>query len=212
MLVPQGSRCIDAGDPSSAYNDSCFPPSLGTVRNDLGAYGGPGACCWNGPCAALEIRSQPVAATACVGGQATFGVGATGTQPITYQWYFYGTNSAGTPVPIAGATNATYTINNVQSTNAGWYSAQVWNPLGGLNSTLALLTVTPVCISVNLYMGLGITGGIPGQQYNIFSTPSLTAPVIWTLSATFTQTAPGLLWIDTNAPANQPQKYYKVTE
>jgi hypothetical protein len=212
LMLIQGSRCIDAGNPSSAYNDSCFPPSLGTVRSDLGAYGGPGACCWNGPCAALEIRSEPVATTACVGGQATFGVGATGTQPITYQWFFYGTNSAGTPVPIAGATNATYTINNVQSTNAGWYSAQVWNPLGGLNSTLALLTVTPVCISVNLYMGLNITGGIPGHQYNILSTLSLTEPITWMTNTTFTQTAPGLLWIDTNSPANNPQKFYKVTQ
>jgi predicted outer membrane repeat protein len=212
MLTQPGSRCIDAGNPSSAYNDSCFPPSLGTVRNDLGAYGGPGACCWNSPCSELEIRSQPLATTACVGEQTTFGVGVTGTQPITYQWRFHGTNSAGTPVDIPGATNATYTISNVQSTNAGWYSVEVSNPLGSLDSAAALLTVTPVCVSADLYMGLNITGGVPGQQYNILSTLSLSEPITWAPSATITQTMQGFLWIDTNSPANKPQKYYKVTE
>ncbi|MHA2100651.1 MAG: choice-of-anchor D domain-containing protein, partial [Candidatus Kariarchaeaceae archaeon] len=41
-----GSQCIDAGDPDSSYNDVCFPPSLGTERNDMGAHGGPGGCGW----------------------------------------------------------------------------------------------------------------------------------------------------------------------
>jgi hypothetical protein len=178
----------------------------------LGAYGGPGACCWNGTCTALEIRSQPVATTACVGGQAPFGVGVTGTQPITYQWRFHGTSPVGTPTDIIEATNATYTISGVQSNNAGWYSVRVSNPLGGLDSSVALLTVTPVCVSADLYMGLNITGGVPGQQYNIFSTPSLTEAISWTTEATFTQTAPGVLWIDTNAPANKPKMYYKVAQ
>gem|GEM_PF-1768099 len=41
-----GSSCIDAGYPDAAYNDQCFPPSQGTVRNDMGAYGGPLGCGW----------------------------------------------------------------------------------------------------------------------------------------------------------------------
>jgi predicted outer membrane repeat protein len=41
-----GSPCIDAGDPETMNNDYCFPPSMGTVRNDMGAYGGPDACDW----------------------------------------------------------------------------------------------------------------------------------------------------------------------
>ncbi|MCC7377562.1 MAG: right-handed parallel beta-helix repeat-containing protein [Verrucomicrobiales bacterium] len=39
-----GSPCIDGGNPDAAYNDSCLPPSMGTVRNDMGVFGGPGAC------------------------------------------------------------------------------------------------------------------------------------------------------------------------
>jgi hypothetical protein len=42
-LVP-GSPAIDAGNPDPLFNDECLPPSLGTERNDMGAFGGPGAC------------------------------------------------------------------------------------------------------------------------------------------------------------------------
>jgi len=46
LNIVLGSQCVDAGDPNSVYNDVCFPPSLGTERNDMGAHGGPGACDW----------------------------------------------------------------------------------------------------------------------------------------------------------------------
>jgi parallel beta-helix repeat protein len=38
------SPCIDRGDPHPSCNDRCLPPSRGTARNDMGAYGGPSAC------------------------------------------------------------------------------------------------------------------------------------------------------------------------
>jgi Right handed beta helix region/Chlamydia polymorphic membrane protein (Chlamydia_PMP) repeat len=40
------SPCIDRGNPDSQYNDTCLPPSLEGIRNDMGAHGGPGACEW----------------------------------------------------------------------------------------------------------------------------------------------------------------------
>jgi hypothetical protein len=47
--LPTGSPCIDAGDPSSNFNDPANPsnpgsaqfPSRGGLRNDMGTYGGP---------------------------------------------------------------------------------------------------------------------------------------------------------------------------
>ena len=47
--LSQNSLCVDAGNPDPAYNDPentadpgiALYPSLGTVRNDIGAYGGP---------------------------------------------------------------------------------------------------------------------------------------------------------------------------
>jgi len=41
-----GSPCIDAGPPDAANYDSCLPPSLGSLTNDIGAYGGPNDCQW----------------------------------------------------------------------------------------------------------------------------------------------------------------------
>lgn len=43
------STCIDAGVGDPANFDSCFPPSLGSVTNDIGAYGGPNGCEWIAP-------------------------------------------------------------------------------------------------------------------------------------------------------------------
>ncbi len=43
------SPCVDTGNPDAQYNDRCFPPSLGTARNDMGAYGGEKACLWYEP-------------------------------------------------------------------------------------------------------------------------------------------------------------------
>jgi parallel beta-helix repeat protein len=49
-----GSPGIDAGAPDIIYNDQCFPPSQGTERNDMGAYGGPLGCVWSETCAGAE--------------------------------------------------------------------------------------------------------------------------------------------------------------
>ncbi len=49
------SPCVDKGNPNQEYNDPADPnrpgyalyPALGTVRNDMGAYGGPYATSWD---------------------------------------------------------------------------------------------------------------------------------------------------------------------
>jgi predicted outer membrane repeat protein len=48
-----GSPAIDTGNPDPEYNDTHFPPSLGTERNDMGSLGGPSASSW------LEAPDQP---------------------------------------------------------------------------------------------------------------------------------------------------------
>ena len=58
------------------------------------------------------ITSQPVGGNALVGQNLAFTVGATGTGGLTYQWRLNGTN-------LAGATNATLTLNNVTTNAAG---------------------------------------------------------------------------------------------
>jgi hypothetical protein len=84
---------------------------------------------------AANIVNQPLNQTVVAGQNASFSVIAWGTQPISYQWWYDSTN------PIAGATNATFALNNVQSTNAGTYSVAVSNAGGGMVSSNATLTV-----------------------------------------------------------------------
>ena len=82
------------------------------------------------------ITVSPTNQTVMVGGNATFSVIATGTAPLSYQWYFNTTNL------LAGATNYSLTLTNVQLTNAGNYSVVVANGCGSVTSTPpATLTV-----------------------------------------------------------------------
>ena len=92
---------------------------------------------------AVSITAQPVNALALEGQSATFGVTATGTPLIEYQWFFDG-------APIAGATNSTYTIAFCLVTNAGAYEVTVSNPALTTNSTSVDLTVLPNTIPPNI--------------------------------------------------------------
>jgi len=80
------------------------------------------------------IVSQPASQTFIAGQSAVFSVTASGTAPLSYQWRF---NTA----PIAGATDSSYTRNNVQVADAGSYSVVITNTAGSTNSADAVLTV-----------------------------------------------------------------------
>jgi len=82
------------------------------------------------------IYSDPSSLTVSGMGSATFSVGAIGSAPLRYQWKYYGAN-------IPGATNASYTINNVTPSQLGNYYATVSNALGVATSATATLTMPP---------------------------------------------------------------------
>ena len=84
--------------------------------------------------APISITQQPSNQMVSVEGTASFTVAVNGTVP-SYQWYF-NTNTS-----LIGATNATLTLTNVQTTNAGSYRVQITNPVGTLSSSNAILTV-----------------------------------------------------------------------
>jgi glucose/arabinose dehydrogenase len=85
---------------------------------------------------APTISQHPASQTVSVGGSATFSVTASGSSPLSYQWQRNGAN-------ISGATSASYTRTNIQSTdNGSTYRCVVSNSAGSATSNAATLTVT----------------------------------------------------------------------
>ena len=80
------------------------------------------------------ITAQPQSLTNLVGTAATFSATATGSAPLSYQWWL-NTSS------IAGATASSYTRANVQLADAASYSVVVSNAAGSTISSNATLTV-----------------------------------------------------------------------
>lgn len=93
-----------------------------------------------------SLTSQPQNQNVIPGQSALFSAAVTGTAPFAYQWYF-NTNTA-----LAGETNATLLLNNVQSNQAGVYFVQVSNPAGATNSSFAALTLSPPPTDGNFFV------------------------------------------------------------
>lgn len=99
-------------------------------------------------CTAPSITTQPTGNTYCHKEPASpLSVTATGTTPLTYQWYRNTTNSTTGGTAISGATNATYTPSTA---NAGtlYYYVVISNSCGTVTSSVVAITVKP-----NLWVG-----------------------------------------------------------
>ncbi|HEY0711792.1 MAG TPA: PA14 domain-containing protein, partial [Polyangia bacterium] len=82
-----------------------------------------------------RIDSHPVSQQVAAGQSVSFSVTASGTAPLAYQWQRNGVN-------IAGATAASFTLNNVGSAdNGAQFRAVVSNSAGSATSNSATLTV-----------------------------------------------------------------------
>ncbi len=92
------------------------------------------------------ITTQPVSLTVATEQSATFSVTATGSGTLSYQWYKGG-------VAVSGATNSTFTITSVASTDAGSYTVVVTNSVGSVTSTAATLTIASAIPVVNVLAG-----------------------------------------------------------
>ena len=80
------------------------------------------------------IISQPANQIVAAGGIATFTVVAQSAVPLSYQWFLNNTNA------IAGATNTSLVVSNVQADQIGFYSVQVSNVYGTIYSSTARLS------------------------------------------------------------------------
>jgi hypothetical protein len=115
-------------DEASIYNRALTASEIQAIY----MAGSAGKCLPTNPPA---ITQQPTNQVITVGGSAIFALMATGSPPLSYQWQFNGTN-------VAGATNNSLVLSNVQQSQAGNYAAMVTNEFGSVLSSNALLSVT----------------------------------------------------------------------
>ncbi len=93
---------------------------------------------------APQITTQPANQQVSAGQSATFGVVATGTAPLQYQWRKDGS-------AIAGATDSGYTTPATVSTdNGASFTVVVTNAAGSITSNPATLTVTPAAAGTDV--------------------------------------------------------------
>ena len=108
------------------------------------------------------VTVPPQSRTNIAGTEALFSVTATGLSTLHYQWYFGAT-------PIAGATNAAFSLAHVETTNAGSYSVVVTTLGGSVASAAATLKVQTLQIS-----GQVALDGYVGPARNGFGTRMVT--------------------------------------
>ena len=115
---------------------------------------------------APAITTQPQSASVSSGQSATLIVAASGTSPLSYQWYVGASGS--TALPVGGATSPSFTTPALTGTTSYW--VRVSNAYGTADSTTATITVTvpvstnsgfedQVLILVNQQRALGATCG-----------------------------------------------------
>ena len=89
------------------------------------------------------VTTQPAGQSVNAGANVTFSVAASGTAPLSYQWRKDG-------VAINGATNLSYTLASVSTSDAGVFTAVVTNAAGSVTSSGATLAVAPLVIAPSI--------------------------------------------------------------
>jgi pectate lyase len=113
---------------------------------------------------APAITAQPAGQTVTGGGTAVFNAAASGTSPLSYQWYY--NNS----IVLPGKTTTQLIVNPVSTNDAGLYSLNVSNAFGQARSTNATLAVSAVPSAppqtnlVGFAAVAGVTGGAGGAE------------------------------------------------
>ena len=128
-----------AGATGSTLNITDAQPSMAgnytvVATNASGSVTSSTAALTVNPEVTPAIVTQPISETTNAGVIATFWTLATGTPPLSYQWFFNGT-------AIAGATSAIYAVPNTELSSAGAYTVTVSNFAGKVTSSVATLTV-----------------------------------------------------------------------
>ncbi|MEY2410478.1 MAG: hypothetical protein QOF48_3148 [Verrucomicrobiota bacterium] len=149
---------------------------------------------------APSIFQEPQDRGAVAMNPATFSVQAVGAQPLSYQWYKNGTT-------LTAATNSSFAIASVGTSDTGGYRAIVANSFGSVTSRVAQLTVA--FLNIDNYAGIQVLG-VPGRTYRIEATPASGMPA-WQTITNLTLPSSPYIWIDYDSPG-MATRLYRVAE
>jgi GH25 family lysozyme M1 (1,4-beta-N-acetylmuramidase) len=157
------------------------------------------------PAVAPAFTLQPIAKTVKLGTNVTFTAAATGLPTANFQWRFNGTN-------IVGATNDTYALAFVATTNVGNYSVVASNFMAAVSSTNAALSlVAPVAAQ---FSAIGISHdalqiSFTGDAYWTYTIETSTNLTSWSVLTNLTS-ANGQFNFDAGSTTNTPQQFFRA--
>ncbi len=133
----------------------------------------------DGVVATINIDTQPISQSVCVGTTSTFSTAASGTTNITYQWQFStdgvsAFNDISNGAAYSGVTTAALSVNTTGTFGAGYYRCRVNGDFAPEVSTNAgsllikAIPAAPTIVSTPAVCGpasatLTLTGGVNGQ-------------------------------------------------
>lgn len=91
------------------------------------------------------LSAQPTGEIVGLGWTTTLNASASGTGPLSFQWYRDGDL-------LAGATGSTLTLSSTSQASAGNYTVTVTSPYGSVTSQAAAITVVPGLLSTQPYI------------------------------------------------------------
>ena len=157
-----------------------------------------------------KINNQPVNVATNPGATVFFNVGVSGSQPLSYQWWFNGN-----PLATAGLTNRLQ-LDNVSTNDSGSYQLVLTNAVGSVTSSVARLTILVNGASSAPYLWLlnhdpsggdGIMIALEsGRNYRVQSSTDLTS---WTDVTNFLSHSSLVVFTNSNFE-NLPSLYYRV--
>ncbi len=106
---------------------------------------------------APSVTGPPASQTIFSYARVAFSFAANGTGPLSWNWRREGTN-------LPNQTNATLLLSNLTAADAGNYDVVVTNALGGATSQVAVLTIVPIDLKVDV------------NNFGVDNTPASTEP------------------------------------
>jgi hypothetical protein len=145
---------------------------------------------------------QPSNAAVLAGSSVSFLAAASGSAPLTYQWYF---NGSAAP----GETSTSLSLTNVQTAQSGGYDVVVTNAGGSATSTVATLTILthPILLTPSFDNAGAFTFILSGDTGQVYSIEASTNLVDWRIIGAVSNETGQTPFTDTNTAAQPGQNY-----